>query len=143
MPTKIKNIKGVPHNSDMVLPLMLTGMRDDGSPIWYCLCKCGRLLYRSHRRLRDIKVKSCGCLKSKKDPDHGFKRNRWTYLYTIVKDKKIYYGCQCDCGTIKEILKGNFWHNKSKSCGCILKEMYKQKSDYYTFLRVKKKLGMI
>ena len=41
---------------------------------------------------------------------------------------KIGWVCQCDCGTIKLVPGGNLTKGLTKSCGCLRKEMMKEKA---------------
>lgn len=58
----------------------------------------------------------------------GQKFGRWTVLRF---DKKDTYGtrwmCRCDCGNIASVLASNLRAGKSKSCGCLISEVRKQK----------------
>ena len=50
----------------------------------------------------------------------GEKYNYWTIINTAPsRHKHKYWLCQCDCGTIREVLGTDLKNNKSKSCGCI------------------------
>lgn len=54
----------------------------------------------------------------------GQKFNKWTVLsYSYSKNKAIYWKCQCDCGNIKEVDGSSVRYGKSKSCGCLHKEI--------------------
>lgn len=55
----------------------------------------------------------------------GQKFGRWTALERIVKPGKRenYWLCQCECGTIKEVMGRNLRNGRSKSCGCYKKEV--------------------
>ena len=51
-------------------------------------------------------------------------------LLILEEDKNInkrgtYYKCQCDCGNIKTVLGFNIINGRTKSCGCITKEINK------------------
>lgn len=55
----------------------------------------------------------------------GMKFNRWT---VIKRGKNTMRGqatwlCRCDCGTIREVAGADLRNNKSKSCGCLQKEV--------------------
>ena len=55
----------------------------------------------------------------------GRKYNRWTVIgydkERSTRDNK-YWICQCECGTIKSLWRGNIVNGNSKSCGCWNKE---------------------
>ena len=54
----------------------------------------------------------------------GQKFGKWTVLKKsdIRKSNKIYWVCQCECGTIKDVCGGDLRSHKNKSCGCTIKE---------------------
>ena len=56
----------------------------------------------------------------------GNKLFRWTVLERISKNGRVYYRCQCDCGTIKDVRADHLKAGKSKSCGCLQKEIVAQ-----------------
>lgn len=55
--------------------------------------------------------------------------NRWTFLsFSRVKklkcgQRKTYWMCKCDCGTIKEVYNNSIVSGKSLSCGCIKRKL--------------------
>ena len=55
----------------------------------------------------------------------GQKFGRWTALERIIKpnNRNTYWRCQCECGTIKEVMAKNLRNGRSKSCGCYKKEV--------------------
>lgn len=55
----------------------------------------------------------------------GDKINRWILLEKINKSGRVYYKCQCECGTIKEVRADHLKSGNSKSCGCLQKEKVK------------------
>lgn len=51
--------------------------------------------------------------------EHDITGNKYGELTALYKsDRKTYWFFKCDCGNIKEIVKGNVTLGKSKSCGC-------------------------
>lgn len=55
----------------------------------------------------------------------GQKFGRWTALERVVKpnNRNTYWRCQCECGTIKEVMGKNLRNGRSTSCGCYKKEV--------------------
>lgn len=55
----------------------------------------------------------------------GQKINRWTVLGRAgTKDNgKAVWLCQCDCGTIKRVLGKQLRNGRSRSCGCLQREI--------------------
>lgn len=64
---------------------------------------------------------------------------RWTALYRTLNDKnnKTRWVCQCKCGTIKTVTTISLGKD-SFSCGCLQKEIVKEKSDKKIHIRNKK-----
>ena len=64
----------------------------------------------------------------------GQKYNRWTVLrwdggLTPANRKK--WVCQCECGTIREVIGDELKAGKSKSCGCLQKEKARKTLEPY------------
>lgn len=41
----------------------------------------------------------------------------------FTKNRNAIWNCQCDCGTIKNIVSGNLTRGTTNSCGCLFKEI--------------------
>lgn len=52
-----------------------------------------------------------------------YKSGRLIFLNSIKVKKREYFVVKCECGNIKEVRKDSFNSNKTKSCGCLLKEV--------------------
>ena len=53
----------------------------------------------------------------------GQRFGRWTVLNKAPsRNKAVYWLCQCDCGTIKEVKGASLTSGRSSSCGCFHKE---------------------
>ncbi len=82
---------------------------------WLCKCDCGNEKTVLGKYLKNQDVKSCGCLKLKKNLT-GQKFNKLTVKKNLGNDD---WECVCDCGKIK-ITTYNYLKNGAvKSCGCI------------------------
>ena len=60
----------------------------------------------------------------------GMRFGRWLVLgegeYKYVgNQKRLHWKCQCDCGTIREVVSGRLRRGASKSCGCLTLEILK------------------
>jgi lambda repressor-like predicted transcriptional regulator len=60
----------------------------------------------------------------------GIRFGRWLVLgegeYKYVgNQKRLHWKCQCDCGTIREVVSGRLCRGASKSCGCLALEILK------------------
>lgn len=52
----------------------------------------------------------------------GQKFGRLTVLRMILKNKRLYCQCQCECGNIKDVRSDSLKNGSIKSCGCINKK---------------------
>ena len=62
----------------------------------------------------------------KTDISKGDKFGRWTVMTPDQKNQETggrHHSCKCDCGTIRSIYHGNLVSGKTKSCGCMAREM--------------------
>lgn len=58
----------------------------------------------------------------------GQKFGRWTVLEQAPsRNHKKYWTCQCECGTIREVLGTDLRNGKSRSCGCLTRESAQKK----------------
>lgn len=60
----------------------------------------------------------------------GNKFGRWTVIRYIGKtnSRDKLYECKCDCGTVRNIAERSLKRGNSKSCGCLKKDLLKQKT---------------
>lgn len=94
-----------------------------------CLCKCGNIKTSGREAVLSGKTTSCGCergerlRKNRKDWVRNWIGNRYGKL-EVVSDLPGYNAIvKCDCGTSKEVFKGNLVNGDIKSCGCASDEM--------------------
>ena len=113
--------------------------------LWNCVCLCGyRARIESCSLIRG-RSQSCGCLKSdilrkivkprkaygrRKDIDlTGERFGRWTVravaadIITGDGQKRRAWSCECSCGTTKPVLESSLQQGKSRSCGCLRREV--------------------
>ncbi|MDY2960390.1 MAG: hypothetical protein SOR72_06315 [Hornefia sp.] len=99
--------------------------KEKGYAKWLCKCDCGEETVCTARDLKKGYVKSCGCMKRKK--------NRW---YRDIKEKQfgrlvalyptlnrnakgsILWKCLCDCGNNCYVSEDTLVNGSTKSCGC-------------------------
>lgn len=55
----------------------------------------------------------------------GKKYGKLTIIGVLKEDKKWYFECRCDCGTIKKINKYCVLQGNTQSCGCYQKSVTK------------------
>lgn len=111
--------------------LTITGFPEQGQPLRYkCLCDCdcgtkNKLIAFNAVVFGD--TKSCGCNWSGRYENlKGRRFGKLVVINTIGKIKDRYVNlCLCDCGNIHITTSQILKRKGPKSCGCILKEMFK------------------
>lgn len=104
-----------------------------GHAYWYCQCDCGNITSVSRNNLRNGSVQSCGCLAKELTSKRslidltGQKFGRLTVLQRDESKPKghqckVYWICQCECGTIKSIQANSLRNGECQSCGCLQRE---------------------
>jgi len=63
----------------------------------------------------------------------GCKFERWTVVDYAVRNKFGFamWKCQCECGTINIVCENTLIRGKSKSCGCIAKEVHSARGRHH------------
>ena len=101
---------------------------------WICQCECGNIVSIRGSNLRDKKhpTQSCGCLlKEKKIDTTSLVGKTFGKLTVLNRDlskeighgKESYWICQCKCGNQISVLGKSLISGKTKSCGCLRKEL--------------------
>lgn len=99
-----------------------------------CKCDCGNEKIVDKKGLTSGGVQSCGCLRAKRVSEAitiditGQKFNKLTVLekinYSETPDKsEAMWLCQCDCGNLTRVRGSALRSGKTKSCGCLQKEV--------------------
>jgi hypothetical protein len=92
-----------------------------GEYYYECKCDCGNIIKTTSSMLLSGDRTSCGC--KRREDLIGQKFGRWTVL-EYVGDKK--HRCKCDCGKEKIIPTSRLKNGRSKSCGCLFRELSSQ-----------------
>lgn len=98
------------------------------STVWKCRCDCGNEALVPARQLLSDYVKSCGCLEH--PPLKNFIGKRFGSLTVVSYEGKRAgmhrWRCLCDCG--KETVVGQtlLQTGKTKSCGCLQREIIRE-----------------
>lgn len=104
-----------------------TGEAVRGSAVWRCRCDCGGEVRAPLRQLTAGYRKSCGCLGRPAKKNYvGRRFGRLTVTAYAGKENGMHrWRCQCDCG--KETVVGQtlLQTGKTKSCGCLQSEIYR------------------
>ena len=121
--------------------LQVTSLVVDGGgkhTIAICKCICGKEYMGRAYHVRDLTVRSCGCLNKEKRIERtlkdltGMRFGRWTVLEraetrtTRAEKKKAIWKCHCDCGKTADVMASSLNKGNSTSCGCYRTELVKQ-----------------
>ncbi len=98
------------------------------SVVWRCICDCGNEIHVPLRQLTMGYRKSCGCLGHPKRKDYiGRRFGRLTVTaYGGKRGGMHYWKCRCDCGREALIGQTRLQSGKTKSCGCLQSETYRE-----------------
>ena len=89
---------------------------------WKCLClNCGKETLVASDNLISGNTQSCGCMKYKINSLNGKVFGDWTVLSEPIHiGKKIYYQCECKCGTIRKVRADRLTSGiEDLNCGCV------------------------
>lgn len=104
-----------------------TGETRYGTVVWRCICDCGQEVDAPLHQLTAGYRKSCGCLSRPALKDFiGRRFGRLTVTAYAGKQSGMHrWKCRCDCG--KETIVGQtlLQTGKTKSCGCLQSEIYR------------------
>ena len=114
-----------------------TEERRNGSVVWECKCDCGNTVFTSSDCLRFGKTKSCGCLR--KDTIANTTTNTGVYTNKLTgqrfgrliavrpteerRNGSIVWECKCDCGNTVYPTSASLSSGRTRSCGCLKKEI--------------------
>lgn len=102
----------------------------DAHSAWICKCNCGNTkIICSKDLIRSNPTRSCGCLYKRTSKYHleiGQKFNRWTIIEPMTSSHE--WKCKCNCGNIGIVKSSALVREMSKSCGCLTKELSRQRS---------------
>lgn len=88
-----------------------------------CQCDCGKTTTARWQHIRSGQTRSCGCRGQNRKthaPVHiGMKSNRWTVVGEPRRiNRYLFAECQCECGTIRDVLVAALKTATNISCGC-------------------------
>jgi hypothetical protein len=89
---------------------------------WSCVCDCGARAVVNGQNLRKGRTKSCGCLSRELHRIDlvGKRFGRWIVRAYAGGEK---WSCVCDCGARAVLYGHNLRTGRTKSCGCLRKEL--------------------
>lgn len=104
-----------------------TGETVRGSAVWLCRCDCGGEVHAPLHQLTAGYRKSCGCLGHPARKDYvGRRFGRLTVVaYAGKRDGMHRWRCLCDCGRETVVGQTLLQNGKTKSCGCLQSEVYR------------------
>ncbi len=100
----------------------------DGMHRWKCLCDCGKETVVGQTLLQSGKTKSCGCLGHPEVKDLvGRRFGRLVVTAYAGKQGGVHrWRCRCDCGRETTVGHSLLLSGKTKSCGCLRAETYRE-----------------
>lgn len=96
---------------------MLTVIQDLENGSLLCRCDCGNVKRITRSKVITGHVKSCGCLRKKKEDLTGKTIGNFTILKELF-EKKVQARCNL-CGSVKVYMKSVIKNQINKSCGCL------------------------
>lgn len=105
-----------------------TGQALYKSAVWRCRCDCGNEIHVPLRQLTLGYRKSCGCLGNPVRKDYiGRRFGRLTVIGYQGKSCGMHqWKCRCDCGRETVVGQSRLQSGKTKSCGCLQSEIYRE-----------------
>lgn len=111
--------------------------------IKYFLCKCDVCgTIRPVRGTALIDGTSTACSKACSESLIGQKFGKWEVLKRD-SSKPRYYICRCECGTIRSVFGSSLKNGTTKSCGCLKKEITKQRFEDQATNHIGEKYGLL
>lgn len=115
-----------------------TNERKNNSVVWECLCDCGNTVLENQVALSRGRTLSCGCIRKEQvqqkldaltKENAGRRYGRLTILHAVTEDgnERVQYVCRCDCGNEVRANLQLLERGQVQSCGCLNKELGKQK----------------
>ena len=103
-----------------------------GEIIWKCQCECGKVIELNGSEIRRGKTRSCGCKRTELQLKSnntfiapGTQFERLTVLSILPHTtNKVKYLCKCECGNIVEVYGTDLHSKRTRSCGCLRKELH-------------------
>ena len=103
------------------LPLVQSGYKKKAR--WRCLCDCGNIKDVLETNLKGGSVKSCGCLQERDLVNQRFGRLLVINKIGSNKYNNVIWLCKCDCGNCVEVTSNSLKSGKTRSCGCLKKDL--------------------
>lgn len=121
---KVKDLTGKVFGKLSVIGRSVSDKR--GRALWVCKCECGIVKNIRGSDLISENTRSCGMCYDFRGENLIGKRYGKLVILDIEdydKNKIMYWLCVCDCGNKIVVGGGNLKSGKTKSCGCLRKEI--------------------
>ncbi len=115
-----------------------TDQREQGYQMWECRCDCGNTVLVNTKDLKRKKNISCGCTTPKYPARRGkiaedLEGQRFGMLTVLRRGEsrkgRACWICVCDCGNTCEVRAAQLKSGKTRSCGCLRREVERNKKD--------------
>lgn len=92
---------------------------------WRCKCECGEIKDFLESNLLSGRTKSCGCSRRDRGKDLTGERFGRLVVKRLVKHdgKGRKWWAKCDCGRDAEVFQANLTQGRTRSCGCLKREL--------------------
>ena len=102
--------------------------RRNKNVVWQCECECGQEVEVRSSNLINGNTKSCGCLLVKDIAGETFGKLSAIAPTDKRSNSSIIWQCKCECGNETEVPCSSLIHGRTKSCGCLSKEINLKKA---------------
>ncbi len=118
-----------------LIAIRSTERRYYGGVVWECKCDCGKMKYIAENDLNSGRTQSCGCLQKEIASEMSRKdltSQRFGRLIAIRPTEKssrgnVVWECKCDCGEMIDVAARNLNSKDIRSCGCLRKELARER----------------
>lgn len=100
-----------------------------------CMCECGTECVIEASKLKNGHTSSCGCYHADNNRSvhfmdiSGMRFGRLTVIrHSRRRNRQTLWWARCDCGVEKEFNASHLSEGRSKSCGCLRREILESKS---------------
>lgn len=98
---------------------------EEGHYYWNCRCECGNFRKTDGGSLRSGVTKSCGCLNKFTNLVGGEFGKLKVESFSHKEGGNYYWSCRCECGTLRIVDGSSLKSGRTRSCGCLKKELMK------------------
>lgn len=121
---------GVGYRVGKLTVAAATGERKNGYIVWKCRCDCGGEILLDTCCLQRGTVTDCGCASRVKPGQRDIAGMRFGSLtvtaYAGKRNGMHQWRCVCDCGNETVVGQTLLQTGKTKSCGCLQSEIYRE-----------------